>query len=261
MILQSYTVERLAKKKKRRNESFPGHLRREEQIIDADDSLKNCDMHGPRTLIGYDSTESLVRRRPDVYVLVKKYPKYACTSHAECGVNSPERPTSLVEGDRYSTSIAAAIIEAKWFHYLPIYRQQDLFAGSGWTPGRSTLLNIIKQVEFVVTPFVVYLTNLVRQDIGVGIDDTSCRMLLPKEIPASIVGDAKSQRLAEKVAEARRKGKTVYWPRCGFIRGFIWRLITSSTSESRDIATGRMNSLPRVDAKFKAIAFRVTQVS
>ena len=207
VIVQSYTVERLAKKKKRRNESFPGHLRREEQIIDADDSLKNCDMHGPRTLIGYDSTESLVRRRPDVYVLVKKYPKYACTSHAECGVNSPERPTSLVEGDRYSTSIAAAIIEAKWFHYLPIYRQQDLFAGSGWTPGRSTLLNIIKQVEFVVTPFVVYLTNLVRQDIGVGIDDTSCRMLLPKEIPASIVGDAKSQRLAEKVAEARAKGQ------------------------------------------------------
>ena len=140
-------------------------------------------------------------------MLVKKYPKYACTGHAECGVTSPERPTSLVEGDRYSTSIAAAIIEAKWFHYLPIYRQQDLFAGSGWTPARSTLLNIVKQVEFVVTPFVAYMTNLVQQDIAVGIDDTSCRMLLPKEIPASIAGDAKSQRLAEKVAEARAKGQ------------------------------------------------------
>ncbi len=73
-------------------------------------------------------------------------------------------------------------------YYLPIYRQQDLFAGSGWTPGRSTLLNMMKQVEFVVTPFVGYLTHLVRQDIGVGIDDTSCRMLLPQEIPAAIPG-------------------------------------------------------------------------
>ena len=38
------------------------------------------------------------------------------------------------EGDRYDTSVGAAVVEAKWFPHLPIYRQQDQFAGSGWTP-------------------------------------------------------------------------------------------------------------------------------
>ena len=205
VIVQKYTVEREIKRKKPRNESLPSHLRREEQVVEVDDTLKNCATHGARTLIGYDSTETLVHIPAELYVLVKKYPKYACPGQRECGIGSPERPTSLVEGDRYSTSVAASIIEAKWFHYLPIYRHQDLFAGSGWTPSRSTLLNIVKQVEFVVTPFVEYMTGLVQQDIGVGLDDTACRMLMPKEPPAVIPGDTKSQRLAEKVAEARRK--------------------------------------------------------
>jgi transposase len=42
--------------------------------------------------------------------------------------------------------------------------------------------------------------------VGVGIDDTSCRMLLPKVPPQAVAGDPKSRRLAEKVAEARAKG-------------------------------------------------------
>ena len=77
----------------------------------------------------------------------------------------------------------------------------------GWTPRRSTLLNLIDSVQFVVEPLVRYMTQLVQQDVGIGLDDTSCRMLLPKEIPKVIPGDAKSKRLAEKVAEARKTGK------------------------------------------------------
>jgi transposase len=204
-VVQTYTVEREVKKKSR-DESLPSHLRREEQIIEADASQSTCPTHGERTLIGYDTTETLVHKRPELYVLVKKYPKYACAASSECGIASPERPTSLVEGDRYDTSVAATILEAKWFLHLPIYRQQDLFAGSGWTPGRSTLLNIVSQVEFVIEPFIAFMTELVQQDIGVGLDETSCRMLLPIMTPEVIPGDAKSRRLAEKIAEARAKG-------------------------------------------------------
>jgi transposase len=207
-IIQTYTVTReVRKQNQRRDESFPSHLRREEQIVPAADAVTQCPTHGARTVIGYDTTETLIQKRPELYVLVKKYPKYACEGHGECGVGSPERPTSLVEGDRYSTSVAATIIEAKWFHYLPLYRQQDLFAGSGWTPSRSTLLNIVNQVEFVIDPFIQFMTSRVQADIGVGLDDTSCRMLLPQLMPQVILGDAKSQRLAEKVAEARAKGQ------------------------------------------------------
>jgi transposase len=206
-VIQKYTVERKVQPKKRRDESLPIHLRREEQLIEADATAKTCATHGERKLIGYDTTETLVYQRPELFVLVTKYPKYACVGNSECGVASPERPTSLVEGDRYDTSVAATVIEAKWFHHLPIYRHQDVFAGSGWTPSRSTLLNLVNQVEFVIGPFITFLTDAVQKDVAVGFDETNCRMLLPKEPVLVIPGDLKSQRLAEKVAEAKAKGE------------------------------------------------------
>ncbi len=206
-IIEKYTVQRHARKKKPRNESLPSHLERVEQIVEASEELKNCPRHGARRIIDYDVTETLMRDPPRLWVLRKKYPKYACPTDPSCGIASPERPTSLVEGNRYDTSIAAAVIEAKWAIYLPIYRQQDLFASSGWTPSRSTLLNLISQSQFVMEPLADYMTKLVQQDMGIGLDETSCRMLLPKDIPQAIPGNAKSRRLAEKVAEVRAAGK------------------------------------------------------
>jgi transposase len=206
-IIEKYTVRRHARKKKPRNESLPSHLERVEQIVEAPEQMKHCPQHGERKIIDYDVTETLMRDPPRLWVLRKKYPKYACPTDPSCGIASPERPTSLVEGNRYDTSIAAAVIEAKWAIYIPIYRQQDLFASSGWTPSRSTLLNLIRQSEFVMEPLANYMAKLVQQDIGIGLDETSCRMLLPKDIPRVIPGDAKSMRLAEKVAETRVAGK------------------------------------------------------
>jgi len=204
-IVQTYTVTRTVTKKKR-DESLPAHLPRIEKIIEGDETQKNCATHGTRTVFGYDKTETLVSEPAKLYVLVKLYPKFACEDHPECGVASPQRPTSLVEGDRYDTSVAAAVVDAKWFQHLPIYRHQDLFASSGWTPSRSTLLNLVGQVDFVTMPLVEYMTRLVQQDMGVDLDDTGCRMLLPRDPPPVIPGDAKSLRLAEKLAEARAKG-------------------------------------------------------
>lgn len=207
-IVQTFTTTRVLKPKKPRNEGLPSHLRRVEEIVESPPEQQQCATHGERTLIGYDTTETLVYTRPELYVRVKKYPKWACPGNPECGLASPERPTALVEGERYDTSVAAAIIEAKWFHHLPIYRQQDVFAGSGWMPSRSTLLNIVRQVEFVISPFIEHMKGLVQQDLGVGLDDTNCRLLLPPTEPAVLPGDAKSRRLAEKIAEAKAKGDT-----------------------------------------------------
>ena len=40
---------------------------------------KNCPAHGPREVIGYDATETLVYKRPELYVLVKKGRDFDCT--------------------------------------------------------------------------------------------------------------------------------------------------------------------------------------
>lgn len=196
------------KKRKPRSESLPQHLPRKERIVEIPESMAVCELHGPRQVIGYDVTEKLVRIPAQLYVEQLKYPKLSCPGCAACGIASPERPTGLVEGDRYDTSIAATIIQAKWDHHMPVYRQQDIFAGSGWTPARSTLLNIIASACFVISPLMEFMKRRVQSDIGVGIDDTSCRMLLPQVEPAMIEGDAKNKRLIEKVREARQNGST-----------------------------------------------------
>ena len=39
-------------------------------------------------------------------------------------------------------------------YHLPIYRQQDFFASCGWTPARSTLLNVqMAAAKLVIEPY------------------------------------------------------------------------------------------------------------
>lgn len=205
-IVEKYEVARHERKKKKRSEALPADLPRVEIPVEVDDSLRNCSTHGERSQIGEDIVETLVIEPPKAYVEVRRFPKFVCADDKQCGVASPERPTGLTEGNRYSPSVAAAVIDYKWGQYLPIYRQQDLFAASGWTPQRSTLLNLVTATEFVVDPLLDLMKRRVQDDIGVGIDDTSCRMLLPQVDPKLDPSDPKSVRLAEKLRETRAKG-------------------------------------------------------
>ena len=206
-IIQKYEVQRHERKKKRRSESLPADLPRVEVPVEVDESLRNCPKHGQRTLMGEDIVETLVVEPPKAYVEVRRFPKFVCPADKKCGVASPERPTGLTEGNRYSASVAAAVIDYKWGQYIPIYRQQDLFAACGWTPRRSTLLNLVEATEFAVDPLLDLMRRRVQGDIGVGIDETSCRMLLPKVDPELDPRDPKSVRLDEKLREARAKGE------------------------------------------------------
>ena len=205
-IIENYEVARHERKKKRRSEALPTDLPRVEIPVKVDDDLRNCPTHGERTQIGEDLVETLVVEPPKAFVEVRRFPKFVCPDDKACGVASPERPTGLTEGNHYSPSVAAAVIDYKWGQYLPIYRQQDLFAACGWTPRRSTLLNLVKATEFVVDPLMDLMKRRVQDDIGVGFDETSCRMLLPQVDPKLDPSDPKSVRLAEKLRETRAKG-------------------------------------------------------
>ncbi len=130
------------KRKKQRDASLPASLPRVEKIMDVSESDKHCAMHGEKTLIGYDVRESLVYIPPRLEIRVTKFPKYVCPNQAECKVTQAKRPEGLIEGDRYDTSVAAEIITANLGYHQPLYREQDIFAASGWVPQRSTLLNI-----------------------------------------------------------------------------------------------------------------------
>ena len=184
-ILQEYTVRRRQKKRKTRTEELPAHLPRYEVTAPVPPGQEHCAEHGPRQIIGYDLTETLEFERPKLRVRVTKYPKFVCPDQPQCGVAQPPRPEGLVEGDRYDTSIAAEIIAAKYAYHMPTYRQQDYFAGSGWMPQRSTLLNILTNAAYVLERLYLHYADHVRTAAVIPTDETGVMLLLPPEIPAA----------------------------------------------------------------------------
>jgi len=202
-----------------RNEALPEHLPRYEVEARVPEQSRYCPEHGERTLIGYDRVEKLEFERPKLRVRVTNYPKYACSGHADCGIASPERPAGLVEGDRYDTSVAAEIITAKYGFHLPVYRQQDLFAGSGWTPDRSTLLNLLVASAVLLRPLVEYIKQVVLTDDCLGTDETRVTLLVPPTIPDVDASDPKSQRTHEVLSEAAAAGRRSVGARMWAYRG------------------------------------------
>lgn len=198
------------KPKKKRDESLPANLPRYEVTAELFEAEKTCPDHGQKTLLPqsmWDRTETLEFERPKLKVRVTLYPKYVCENQPQCGVASPERPTGIVEGNKYDASVAAEIITGKWGYHLPIYRQQDYFAGCGWTPGRSTMLNITTQSHFVVEPLLAYFRDQVLTDSIVGCDDTSVTLLYPKTLPEFDLNDSKQRRIHEVFTQALNENK------------------------------------------------------
>ena len=133
-------------------------------------------------MIGYDWQETLEVVPPKLVVRRTGIPKLACPKAPECGVVEAPRPVGLVEGNRYDTSVAAEIMVAKYAYHVPVYRQQDLFASCGWTPARSTLLNVLESAAHLIRPLVAHLREVVRAGPIIGTDDTTVTLVV-KDTP------------------------------------------------------------------------------
>ena len=198
------------RKRKKRSEALPAHLLREEVIIDVEETQKTCKTHGEKQLLPetmWDVREKLIYTPPSYRVLVRKYKKYACSGQPQCGIASPERPTGIVEGDKYDSGVAAQIITHKFAYHLPLYRLQDMFAGTGWTPARSTMLNILINCAFIIEPLLAYFKQQLQQDSIVACDDTGVTLLYPKVPPDFDPGDLKQKRVAEVFTKALEENK------------------------------------------------------
>ena len=181
--------------KKTRNEQLPAHLERRDVELAVPEAMRVCPTHGKRTVIGYDYLETLMFEQPKLWVQRLAIPKFGCPGFSVCGVAAPDRPEGLVEGNRYDTSVAAQIITMKSGYHLPMYRQQDIFASSGWTPHRSTLLNIAAAAGDLLVPFMRHLRARVLSSSVIGTDDTTVTLLLPRFLPAVVENDVKSKRI------------------------------------------------------------------
>ncbi len=185
---------------------FPEHLPRYETVVDIPEERR-----AGLKLIGYDEVETLECKARELRVRVTKYAKYtnSVDEVAEGGsprIISPERPTGLVAGNRFDVSIGVEVVAWKYFYHMPFYRQQDMFAGSGWTPSRSSLQNLEAAVEFVLRPLAEYLLDDLKQDRTVGCDDTSVLLVTPKAMP-DLSAHPRAERIAEVLSDAIEKGK------------------------------------------------------
>jgi len=194
-------------KAKPRSEQLPAHLPRYEVKLDVTEDQKTCSEHGERQVIGYDWQETLEVVPPKLIVRRTGIPKLACPKSPECGVVEAPRPSGLVEGNRYGTSVAAEIMVAKYAYHLPVYRQQDLFASHGWTPARSTLLNVLEAAAHLIRPLVAHLREVVRAGPIIGTDDTTVTLVV-KDSP--LPGDddnPKNARAREVIAAAQAESR------------------------------------------------------
>jgi transposase len=186
--------------RRKRDESLPAHLPRYEVTAKVSEEVKTCPTHGERMLLPesmWDATETLEFERPSLKVRVTRYPKYACQNESECGLASPERPPSIVEGNKYAPSVAAEIITGKYSYHLPLYRLQDYFGGCGWVPSRGTQCNILANAFDIADPLLRFFKSTLQTDDIVGCDDTGVTLLYPKTLPAFDLSDPKQRRMQE----------------------------------------------------------------
>jgi transposase len=188
---------------KARSEQLPAHLPRYEVKLDVPEDQKTCATHGERQVIGYDWQETLEVVPPKLVVRRTGIPKLACPKAPDCGVVEAPRPAGLVEGNRYDTSVAAEIMVAKYAYHVPVYRQQDLFASCGWTPARSTLLNVLEAAARLIRPLVAHLREVVRAGPIIGTDDTTVTLVVKDTPPPLDPDDPKAARAREVIAAAQ----------------------------------------------------------
>ena len=203
--LEDAETRRKARRKQRRrghNKKFPEHLPRYEEVVDLPEDQK-----AGKRFIGYDEVETLEFERAQLRVRVTKYAKYADPERPQRGVQSPERPTGLVDGNRFDTSVAVEIIASRFFYHLPYYRQQDQFAGLGWSPSRSTLLNLVTASEFVLQPLVGYYHDLIQQVDVLGCDETPVTLIVPPQLPELDPRDPRTARIVEVLSKAQANGR------------------------------------------------------
>jgi len=81
-----------------------------------------------------------------------------------------------------------------------------MFAGSGWTPSRSTLCNIETSVDFALQPLAQYLRSYLKTDTSDGCDDLSVVLITPAAMP-DLSHHRRGQRIAEVFEKAIRTGK------------------------------------------------------
>lgn len=104
----------------------------------------------------------------------------AATPHVEPhGIIQAPREPALCAGGRYGFGVAAEVLFSKFVLHVPLYRQQDMWTQSGWSPSRATLCQIVSTSAELLLPLADVLRQRVLASPVLGTDDSPITLLTP----------------------------------------------------------------------------------
>jgi transposase len=95
------------------------------------------------------------------------------------GIIQAPREPALCPGGRYGFGVAAEVLFSKFVLHVPLYRQQDMWAQSGWSPSRATLGQIVATSAELFVPLAELFRQRVLSSPVLGTDDSPITLLTP----------------------------------------------------------------------------------
>jgi transposase len=158
---------------------LPEHLKRVEHRLDVSAPEKSCDDCGQALKhIGQDITERLDYQPSSLFVNRYVRPKYACGDCGcdGCGVKQHPTPEGPIERCEADAGLLAHVIEEKYEHHNPLYRQQLRFERQGVELSRQTMADWMAGCAKALQP----LYELMRQEI------LTCDIVLNDDTPVDM---------------------------------------------------------------------------
>jgi transposase len=157
--------------------ALPGHLPRDEVVIDVDSKECPC-CGGALHLIDETRTEMLDIVPAQLRVKVTRRPRYGCRACGEAVVQAPapERP---IDGGMATEALLAHVLVSKFCDFLPLYRQSEMLKRQGITIDRSTLSDWVGRTCWWLRPLYDLTVSTVLSAPVLFADDTTLPVLDP----------------------------------------------------------------------------------
>jgi transposase len=168
------TITTTIKKNGHGRGKLPEHLRRETDIIDIPESVKQA-TGGEWVPIGEETSEKLDYTPSSLFVRRIVRPKYVVRfpdSGRPDELRIAELPPDALPKSKAAPGLVADVIVSKLVDHLPLYRQEQRYSRQGFPIARSTLCGWLVEAADVLTPLWQALKEQVLAADIVNTDDT-----------------------------------------------------------------------------------------
>lgn len=169
------SVKSHARRKSSGRQKLPEHLPRKTIEHDIPEADKVCACGCQKQRIGAEVSENLEYIPAKILVEHHVRHQYACPQCEE-GVQTAEKPASLIPKSNVGVNLLAFIIVSKYQDSLPLYRLSKIFARQGIEISRNTLARWVIQCSITLEPLIRLMESQMRQAPVILMDETTLQV-------------------------------------------------------------------------------------